>query len=357
MRIGLDLTRSAVAERGGIGRYAVGLAHGLLEVAPEHELVACYRLSALRRRGQLPLHSARVRTRFYWDRFDPLLAHGLDLFHGLESRAARFGRVRQVVTLHEVMHLWMPLVRDDAGRARREREYAEIRSRADVVITPSEFERGQIIEHLALSAERVRAIPLAPAMDFVARTSPDPSVLARLGVSGSYLLFVGSLHRRKNVLRMLDAFAALATEARLVLAGAPHPSIAAQIDERVGALAGRVLRLGFVADADLPHLYAGARAFLLPSEYESFGIPILEAMACGCPVITSDVASMPEVAGGAAQLCDPTSVDSIAAAVGRVLEEPGLAERLRKAGLARAQEFTWPRIAQRTMQVYREVAS
>jgi glycosyltransferase involved in cell wall biosynthesis len=356
VRIGLDLTRSAVAQRGGIGRYAVGLAWGLLEVAPEHEYFACYRLSALRRRGQRPLSSDRVGSRFYWDRFAPLLAKSLDVFHGLESRAARFGRVKQVVTLHEVMHLWMPLVEGDAGRERREREYAAIRERADVVITPSEFERQKILEHLELSEDRVRAVPLAPAEDFGARLEPDPAVLSRLGVKGPYLLFVGWLHRRKNILRLLDAFALLKPKLRLVLAGAQHPSIAAEVDERIAHLDGRALKLGFVADADLPHLYAGARAFLLPSEYESFGIPILEAMACGCPVITSDAAAMPEVAGGAAQLCDPTSVDSIAGAMRRVVEDDALWKWLRMAGLARARQFTWPAIARRTLEIYREVA-
>lgn len=356
MRIGLDLTRSAVAQRGGIGRYAVGLANGLLEVAPEDEIVACYRLSALRRRGLRPLSGERVRSRFYWDRFDPLLAKSLDVFHGLESRAARFGRVKQVVTLHEVMHLWMPLVEGDPGRERREREYAVIRARADVVITPSEFERAKILEHLKLPEERVRAIPLAPAADFGARLQPDPAVLSRLKVKGPYLLFVGWLHRRKNVLRLLDAFAQLKIKIGLVLAGAQHPSIAAEVEERIARLEGRVQRLGFVADADLPHLYAGARAFLLPSEYESFGIPILEAMACGCPVITSDAASMPEVAGGAAQLCDPADVDSIAAAIRRVVEDDALWKWLRMAGLERARQFTWPAIARRTMEIYREVA-
>jgi glycosyltransferase involved in cell wall biosynthesis len=167
MRIGLDLTCAAVHELSGTSLYSVALARALAREAPEHQLLACYRLSAWRRRDLHPdLSAERIPARYYWDRFDPPLARQLDVFHGLDSRAARFGRVRQVVTLHDVVSLWRDDFADARGRERRRRACKLIAERADAIVTPSSAEKEKIVEHLQVQPARVHVVPLAPAPGF-----------------------------------------------------------------------------------------------------------------------------------------------------------------------------------------------
>ena len=163
--------------------------------------------------------------------------------------------------------------------------------------------------------------------------------------SGKYFLFVGSILKHKNIIRLLRAFAELASETVLVIAGVCKDSdcleevykVAAELD-----VSERQLRyLEYVSDEDLPHLYNGAISYILPSLHEGFGVPIIEAMACGTPVITSNCSAMSEVAGDAALLVDPYSVESISSAMREILNNPRRADSLRQAGLERAKCFSW----------------
>ena len=170
---------------------------------------------------------------------------------------------------------------------------------------------------------------------------------------------MGTLEPRKNLTTLLQAFARLRRAGqvdpalRLVLAGARG-----WLDEpifrtvRSFGLDEAVHFPGFIDDDDLPDLYRGAAAFVFPSLYEGFGLPVLEAMACGAPVVTSNTSSMPEVAGGAAMLVDPRDVDGLAAAIARVLRDEGLRARLRAAGLARARQFSWETAARQVLDAY-----
>lgn len=183
--------------------------------------------------------------------------------------------------------------------------------------------------------------------------------LHRQGLVRPYVLAVGNLEPRKNLPGLLRAFARLAPEVPhdLVLVGAEGwltGEIHATLDEL--RLGGRVRMTGFVEDADLPAWYGAADLFVYPSLYEGFGLPVLEAMACGAPVVTSNVSSLPEVAGDAALLVDPSDVDSIAEEMRRGLTDAALALDLRRRGQLRAADFTWDRTAEQTVAVYREVA-
>jgi glycosyltransferase involved in cell wall biosynthesis len=354
MRIGLDLTHAVTPEPAGPTLYALSLARALAEEAPGEEWVALFRLSALWK-GRLPQLPEPFARAFFWDRFAPRLAKRLDLFHGLESRGTRLDVRRQVVTLHEVNHLALPWLAGTPGASMRERDYRRAARTADVLVAPSEFERAQIVEHLGVSPDRVRAIPLAPAPTFRPVTAPEPAVLRRLGVKPPYCLFVGVAQPRKNLPRLLQAFARVRTEAALVLAGPVPRGYDRVLDEPATALGARLVRLGYVANGDVAHLMAGAACLAYPSLYESFGIPVVEAMACGCPVVTSDRGALPETCGSAAALCDPESVESIAAALDHVLNDSKEAGRLRAAGLARAACFSYRQTAARTLALYREL--
>jgi glycosyltransferase involved in cell wall biosynthesis len=176
------------------------------------------------------------------------------------------------------------------------------------------------------------------------------------GVTRPYVLFVGTVEPRKNLPRVVDAFARIGRpDVELVLVGPTGWN--EDVAPAVAALGARARALGFVPRHDLAPLYAGAAAFVYPSLREGFGLPVLEAMAQGTPVVTSAATSTAEVAGDAALLVDPFDVDAIAAAIDRALTDGEVARRLRDAGRARAAEFPWSRTAEMTLAVYREAVS
>jgi glycosyltransferase involved in cell wall biosynthesis len=181
-------------------------------------------------------------------------------------------------------------------------------------------------------------------------------------VAQRYLLYVGTVQPRKNLERLIDAFALVADRpelagVQLVIAGG-RGWLSEGVERRAAerGLAGRVRLSGYLPDADLPALLSGALAFVFPSLYEGFGMPVLEAMACGAPVLTSTTSSLPEVADDAALLVDPSDTAAIAAGIARLAADGGLRADLYARGLARAAAFTWDRCARETLAVLRESA-
>ena len=235
--------------------------------------------------------------------------------------------------------------------------------RAAHVITDSETVRREALAHFGLDPKRVTAVHLGVGPEFVPRDAAATApVLARHGlVHGGYLLSVGTLEPRKNLALAMRAWASLPGSVRggrpLVVAGAKgwlNDSLVALVErlEREGA----VRFLGFVPQDDLPALYAGALAMAYPSRYEGFGLPVVEAMACGVPVVTSSASCLPEIAGDAALLADPDDEAAMAQALRSLVEDAALRDRLGRAGTARAREFTWARCAERTVGIYRAAA-
>jgi glycosyltransferase involved in cell wall biosynthesis len=208
------------------------------------------------------------------------------------------------------------------------------------------------------AVRRIEVVPLGTEMKGPPREKVE-LVQARHGVRSPYVLWVGTLEPRKNLERTVQGFAHAVTEAeldevQLCLVG-PRGWLRGDPGELLAGRRDRVRWLGSVPRDELPALYAGAEAFVFPSLAEGFGLPVLEAMACGAPVVTSDRSALPEVAGDAALLCDPTDPGSIGEAVGRVLRDRDLAGRLRRAGLERAAGYTWDRMARETASRYREL--
>jgi glycosyltransferase involved in cell wall biosynthesis len=231
----------------------------------------------------------------------------------------------------------------------------------DVIITVSQNSKQDICKFLHIGDQKVIVIPAASTKHF--RYLPQEEVsmlLARYGVIRPYILYVGSVEPRKNLLRMLDAYQLLlrwSDRWKFMIVGArnywkSYP--VAQKVEQLG-LQDQVIFTGYIPDEDLPALYNGAELFCFPSLYEGFGLPVLEAMACGVPVVTSNCSSLPEVAGDAAILVDPYNVDEIADAMKRVLSDRELAQELRHLGLERAKQFSWEKTARETIAVYEKV--
>jgi len=226
------------------------------------------------------------------------------------------------------------------------------------VITISDFTRSEICEYLHLPTEKVTAIPMAPDPFFSPRgRRKSQGVVEALGLPRDYLLFVGTLEPRKNLPFLMRAAAVCRSRIPIVLTGWEgwgHDALLKATRDQ--ELRGRVFTTGYVDDESLACLYSNARALVFPSLYEGFGLPVLEAMACGCPVICSNTASLPEVAGDAALLVDPHDVEGLADAIDRVMEDSALRNDLIRKGFRRAAHFSWEKTARETLAVFRSIA-
>jgi alpha-1,3-rhamnosyl/mannosyltransferase len=269
---------------------------------------------------------------------------------------------RTVATIHDLSHALYPQFHPVTRVSYMNRALPETLRRADHLITDAESVRQEVIDHYGWPAERITAIPLGVDADFRPRaTAQLVPVLQRYGLQpGAYTLYVGTIEPRKNLLGLLDAYERLPQALRqrwpLVLAGSRGWHSAAIHDRMSKAVsAGWARYLDFVAQADLPFLYAGARLFAYPSFYEGFGLPPLEAMASGVPVITSNVSSLPEVVGAAALLVSPHDVLALSEGLKQGLEDDGWRASAMAVGLQRAAQLNWSACVDTTIVVYQNV--
>jgi glycosyltransferase involved in cell wall biosynthesis len=406
MRIGIDYT-AAVCQGAGIGRYTRELVRAVLA----HDLHSEYRLFAAaggekssfrpplslpgptghdpRERGPLAAaQAARVKVRLLplSDRRMAMIWHELrlpipvelftgrvDVFHAPDFALPPVFQARTLLTIHDLSFLTHP--ETVHSHVRRYLQAAVPRSvaRADHVLAVSEHTRRDLMSWLGVPAERVSVVYHGVDQRFYRVTEPDhlAAVRARYALPRRFILHVGTLQPRKNLVRLIEAYAALigeggASEGQRRLADEPPALVLAggkgwlcgDIFEAVRRLRleGQVHFPGFVDEADLPALYSLAELFVYPSLYEGFGLPVLEAMACGTPVVCSNAASLPEVAGEAALLVPPGDAGRLVAAMHFALTDTGVRARLVAAGLTQARRFTWEEAARRTVEVYRWLA-
>lgn len=262
--------------------------------------------------------------------------------------------VPYLVTVHDMSLALLPWCYTWKMRLIVPRVLPRVVRRARLVLTPSRATRDDVIRLLRVDPARVRVIPHAAPRGF------DPAGAAPDAAAPPYFLFVGNLEPRKNLARTLRAFARVARslpDHRFVIAGAAGWKYEDVLQEAARPdLAGRVELRGYVDERELPALYRNAVAFVYPSLYEGFGMPVIEAMACGTPVLTSNVAALPELADGAAVLVDPLDEKALADAMHALATDAGLRERLRRQGPARAAEYSWERTCDLTLDAYREAA-
>jgi glycosyltransferase involved in cell wall biosynthesis len=363
---------------GGIGRYAINLLEALLThsslQAEDIEWVIFTAPQTHRRflRGSQVRACERFRRiKSTLLRSSVLLPAGimlehLDLFHGLDQSGIPlfFKTGKYIVTIHDVIPRVLPWAFPIKHRLVLATSLARIRRQAEMVIVPSTAAAEDVVRYLRVDRQRISVIPMGVETRFrpTAESGPPPTWRQRYGIPERYMLFVGTLEPRKNVTTLLRAFAMFHAdrsqdELKLVVAGGRgwgREDFSATA-EALG-LGEHVRFTGFVDDDDLPALYRGAALFIYPSLYEGFGLPVLEAMACGTPVITSNRSSLPEVAGDAALLIDPTQPEALAAAMTTMMNDSQLRQTLRAKGLVRARGFTWDAVAQKTLAVYRAVS-
>lgn len=301
--------------------------------------------------GLYRLVAPRMKARALWGFED-------HVFHGPNFYLPPFGG-RSVVTMHDLSaYTWSGCHPPERVRYMRAEIDLSLK-RASMLITDSEFTRHEVAAQFGWPLEKIRAVPLASAEGFHPRGLESlQTLLSRYGLApGEYCLFAGTIEPRKNIPALLNAYGMLPDAVRrrwpLVLVGYKgwnSDAIHARIAE--AERAGWARYLGFVAAEDLPLIFAGARLFAFPSLYEGFGLPVLEAMASGVPLVCSNSSSLPEVAGDAAAMCDAPDVDALSHLIAAGLEDEGWRASARDKGLTRACEFSWQRCARETADVY-----
>lgn len=270
---------------------------------------------------------------------------------------------KSVVTVHDVSYRKYPQFFSPRDRLVLNTLIPLSIRRADAVLTISNFSKREILNYYPFLEGKVHTILLAPKLNY--QKSPHftetRKVLEKYQIQEPYLLFVGNLQPRKNLRRLIKAYARIQDEidpVKLVIVGASKWRSTDVFDlvQNLG-LVDQLIFPGYIADDDLKILYTQAKAFIFPSLYEGFGLPILEAMVCGTPVVCSNTASMPEVAGEAALYINPYEVDEIAAAIQRILQDNTLAGELINKALTWVQEFSWEKVAKETLAVYKSLLS
>jgi glycosyltransferase involved in cell wall biosynthesis len=286
-----------------------------------------------------------------------------DLLH-VQYTSPLFCPVPTVVSVHDVSFLEHPEYFKKSRAMQLGITVARSVKRASRIITGSEFARDSIVRAYQLPPEKIVVVPDAASPSFrsVNRDAAVRKVMSRFRFKGKYVLSVGDLQPRKNHIGLIKAFARLIKDQPqlkhdLVFAG-KDTWFGNRVREaaRESGVEDRIHFLGFVTDEDLLLLYNACECFVFPSFYEGFGIPVLEAMACGRAVICSNASSIPEVANGAALLFDPENSDEIVRALADVLRNSDLRARMERLGVQRAAQFTWQKTAEMTLNVYREVA-
>ncbi len=341
MRIAFDASYSVDPHPSGIAIYSQELLTGLAAAHPDDRFVHAYRMKAWK---SAPRLSAKNVSRKLL--VPPLRTFRADVFHALNQRVDRRTAPVVISTFHDLF-VMTGEYSSPAFRQRFTQQARQAAKNSDLIIAVSEFTAGQVSELLGFDRARIRVVPHG--VHF-------PAVCERR--ERKMVLFVGALQKRKNVLGLVDAFQRMPNDWTLVLAGAASGYECKPILERVAGsqAAGRITVAGYVGQEQLKRLYSEASIFAFPSLDEGFGIPVLEAMAHGVPVVTSNRSALPEVAGDAALLVNPADPNSLSAALQQLSGDVVLREKLSGLGRRRAAEFSWEKAAEKTYAVYCEVA-
>lgn len=366
MRIGID-ARSLHHE--GVGRYIRELIRHLARIDRENEYVVYFKSkeSIIEEIVEFPNFRADVlpvsiydlyKQPYLWYRF---YKDGLDIFHATDHWLVPFlTPCPLVITVHDTL-----AKTERKSISRKAAAYGAFIARialfvSDVVLTVSDFTKKEIIDIYPRAQRKLSVIYHGVGMEFMpVPESESDRIREKYRLTKSYLLYVGSLKSHKNIPRLIEAFAGLPSEARkdtdLIIAARVETRFneTLKLPVKLG-IEESVRFIGYVPTADLPGLYSGATASIIPSFTESFGLPIIEAMACGTPVLASKGGALPEVGGDAALYFDPYTTDGIKDAILSVLKDDALRKRLSAGGLIRSGEFSWETTARRTLEIYEE---
>jgi glycosyltransferase involved in cell wall biosynthesis len=379
LRIAIDYT-SAVNQSAGIGRFVRNLVHAVVANDPTDAFVLLHADPNPGREPAYPDASNVTRrvlrvnerwTNIIWHRLQvPIPADWLtgpvDLFHSPDFVLPPIRGARSILTVHDLAFLLYPECAEASLRAYLEKTVPRSVQRATYVVADSENTRNDVICLLGVPPERVTVVP--GGVDPAFQPVEDPARLAALrreiGLDETtpYILFIGVIEPRKNLVGLVDAFDILKARRplphKLVLAG-KRGWLSDGTMERADRSPFRtdIIFPGFIPDGELPTLYSAAEAFAFPSHYEGFGLPVLEAMACGTPVVASRASSLPEVVGDAGMQVDPDDPERLASALELLALNPEMRADFRQRGFERAAQFSWDVAARVMLDVYRKVAA
>ncbi|PIN86242.1 hypothetical protein COV19_05530 [Candidatus Woesearchaeota archaeon CG10_big_fil_rev_8_21_14_0_10_44_13] len=377
IRIGID-ARGIKGRMTGIGRYTYNLIENIAKEDKEDEYVLLVNDEVQLK--EFTVKNGNFRIRKTWVKpisifeqfFLPflLLKEKISVFHGCGGSLPLWQPKKCIITVHDITGfkidiknsiLGIPLlkiyikffVKNEAKKARR-------------VVTDSESTKKDIVDELGIKPEKINVVYLAASDQFrvISKKASKEYVKKRFNIKKPFILYHGNKKPHKNIIKIIQAFSRLDRKKsyNLVITGKDDSShsetdmssIKREVKRR--DVDEEVVFTGYVSDEDAVHLYNSAEVFVFPSYYEGFGLPVLEAMKCGCPVITSNISSLPEVAGNAGILVDPDSVEDIKNSIERVLSDKSLREKMRKKGIAQSKRFSWKTAAKEILSVYREVA-
>ena len=374
MRIAIDLS-PAIHQKAGLGRYARTLAEHLVAEDRANEYAA-FAYGNFRADALPPALRALPRLNIPLDarpwRMGIWLAHALnapldrafphvDLFHATEHLLPRFKKIKTVFTLHDLIFQFFPEYHLPLNRWFLVNAMPHFLRRADAIIAVSECTKRDAITTYQLPPEKITVIHegVNPALKPETEANKIAKVRSKYAHNEPFLFFVSTIEPRKNVIALVDSLRVLRARGysqRLLIAGRKGWLYQATFKHvKKTGMESVVDFLDYVPDEDLPALFAACDAFVFPSLYEGFGLPPLEAMACGAPVVASNTSALPEILGDAALLVNPREVGAIADAIERVITNRALRDELRAKGIAQAAKFSWERAARETLNVYERV--
>ena len=379
MRIAIDSGVAFSEQKAGVGQYGYNLIHHLAQIDKKN-LYILYDIASrdFRKRckyikGCLP-EQDNFRISLY--RFNSslgrraipveLLTGKVDVLHTIDNDISPVLRAKRVVTIHDILPLielknpgWE--IYNVKRTKRRVRVMLKAILKADRIIAVSENTKNDIIRNFSVDPSKISVIYLGK--DVLFRPLKDKEkikkTMKKYNISKRFLLCISAYSSRKNLVRLLVSFQKIRqhNNCQLVIFGKPlnKGRFLETLDNLSSSVREDVIITGYIPLEDVVYLYNGAEFFIYPSLYEGFGLPVLEAMSCGCPVITSNTSSLPEVAGDAGILIDPYNLDEMTGAMERLPSDEKLREELKVKGLKRAELFTWEETARKTLQVYEEV--
>ena len=387
MKIGFDITTLSMPKT-GIGQYQFNLLNSLFKIDHENQ----YNLYAFNLRdnakyggldfeipfGNVRMHAYKIPQRlitawwlmFRWPRLENI-TEKCDLYQ-ISEICQQPTKAKTVAFIHDITTILYPQYHLIKNKILYHFRFKNIKKYANAVLTNSENTKRDIIERIGITADKIFVTPFGVHERFrhISKTDDSDSVkneriavqgvLKKYGIEEPYICYLGTIEPRKNLNNLLQAFYELKHQEKiphkLVLIGKDgwfYEEIYQKISEL--NLTGDVVRTGFVSDEDVPYLLNGAEVFIYPSFYEGFGLPVLEAMACGTPVVTSSGSSLPEVGGDSVKYADPMSHTDIASRILEFIKSPEEREKFSKLGIERAKHFTWEKCAKETLKIYKSI--